>query len=366
MRDIRQIIAVIAITCLTLGFSLPAFADAKFKDVESTHWAINEILYLSGEGVINGFNDGSFKPEADVTRGQAAIMLANSLNLSLRDRPDPGYTDVPLDKSVYRYIAAVADEGIVRAEREYKPNEPLTREDMAYMIYQAFNLSGNTAITYSDVQTNYWAQEYISVLSDQGIAAGFSNGSYQPLRTVTRAQFSAFMSRAMDDRYKVDWEPDPAPVAKGTVEIGMTEEEVLRIHNNPVDYVDLGRSSALYYQSSKFGYDTELVYIFENGILAYKMHDFMMGEIVYHKDEFLHQIYDLLKPQADLEFGESIYEVKAEEEYILYDVYWEGEKGSVILRIDNKDDSTYAALIYGKSHYNTASEKEDLVRKYTR
>lgn len=53
--------------------------DMKFKDVPDTHWAAKAIEELSEEGIINGYEDGSFKPEQPVTRAEAAVMISRAM-----------------------------------------------------------------------------------------------------------------------------------------------------------------------------------------------------------------------------------------------------------------------------------------------
>lgn len=67
---------------MILTLFIPNLTSAKsFPDVQSNHWAIKEINYLSDKGIINGTPEGTFKPSDYVTRGQMALMLDLSLKL---------------------------------------------------------------------------------------------------------------------------------------------------------------------------------------------------------------------------------------------------------------------------------------------
>ena len=65
---------------MILSLFIPNLTSARsFPDVQSNHWALKEIHYLSDKGIIKGTPEGTFKPSDDVTRGQMALMLDLSL-----------------------------------------------------------------------------------------------------------------------------------------------------------------------------------------------------------------------------------------------------------------------------------------------
>ncbi|RSL29558.1 S-layer homology domain-containing protein [Salibacterium salarium] len=195
---------------LAISLALPATAGAQssFSDIGENFWAKDAINQLGESGVVTGYDNGEFRPNEDITRGQAALMLAEAMDLNTEDRPDPGFTDVDSDDDKYASIAAIADEGIITGyDDEFKSNEPLTRAQMAKVLAEAYDLSGNGESDFSDISTDYWAYDHIDALVANGIATGYEDDSYRPSETTTRAQFATFIDNSMDN----DSSPDPTP-----------------------------------------------------------------------------------------------------------------------------------------------------------
>ncbi|MGG4040543.1 S-layer homology domain-containing protein [Bacillus smithii] len=182
-------------------------AEAKnsFKDISTSYWAADEIDYLSSKGIISGFNDGSFKPGQYITRGQAAIMLTKALNLSTQNRPNPNLKDVSTRSPYYKPVSALADENIIDdliKDGYYYPGQLLTRGEMAAILAKSYGLGGTSTEKYIDVPDYYWAYEYIQSLAANHITTGFSDKTFRPNQPLTRAEFSVFLSRIMDSKFR--------------------------------------------------------------------------------------------------------------------------------------------------------------------
>ncbi|WP_053104177.1 leucine-rich repeat domain-containing protein [Bacillus sp. FJAT-27231] len=172
-------------------------ASGKFKDVPSDHWAINEIKQLNSKGIINGFPDGTFKPSQNVTKAQAAIMVAKAMNINLKNRPNPHYSDIGASHTAYKAIAALADDGIYLPSKNFYPNQALTREEMARILATAYYLEGTGNSSFKDVPKSYWAYKYVDALAYHHITSGYPDGTFKLKTPVTRAQFSVFVSKTM-------------------------------------------------------------------------------------------------------------------------------------------------------------------------
>ncbi|MFL0363138.1 S-layer homology domain-containing protein [Pseudobacillus sp. 179-B 2D1 NHS] len=196
----KRLFSLLLVCCLT--FTGTTFASAAFKDVSRDYWAKDEITYLTDKKVINGFYDNSFRPQAPVTRLQAMILMARALNLDLSNRPNPGFKDLSTMNSGYKYAAAIVDEGIFPKSAYLKPNEPMTRELMARMLTSGFKLKSTKKTSFKDVPPSYWAYPYISALAENNITLGYPDGTFKPSTTLTRAQFSVFLAKALNDNFK--------------------------------------------------------------------------------------------------------------------------------------------------------------------
>lgn len=174
-------------------------AASAFTDVSPSNTYSEHIGKLAELGIIKGFPDGTFKPGADITRGQVAIILANILELDTANVKNPGFKDVPSTKDSYGAIAALKEAKIINgyADQTYKPNAPVSRGHFALLIATALKLepANNEALPFNDVKR--YAEE-IKALYDHGIATGTTNKTFSPEKNVTRGQAAAFISRALD------------------------------------------------------------------------------------------------------------------------------------------------------------------------
>ncbi|MGY4688874.1 S-layer homology domain-containing protein [Salibacterium sp. K-3] len=173
---------------------------ASFHDVPRDYWAAASIEYLAGRDIVNGYDDGTYRPGKQLKRSQTASMLVRAFDLDRGDRPDPGFSDTPSDFHAIEDIAAVADEGLMTGSGdEFRPNGQLTRAQMAVILVRAFDLEEREAdSSFDDVDEDYWAQGAIETLASYEVARG-SDGSFRPGEAVTRAQFAVFMERALED-----------------------------------------------------------------------------------------------------------------------------------------------------------------------
>ena len=108
---------------------LPTAAKTIFKDLDPNAYYYDAVIELYNRGDIGGYKDGTFRPNQAVTRGQAAKMLANASNLNVTNPSNPGFRDVPTNHDYYKYIAALANEGIINGydDKTFRPNEPINR-----------------------------------------------------------------------------------------------------------------------------------------------------------------------------------------------------------------------------------------------
>jgi hypothetical protein len=162
----------------------------QFTDVPSDFWARGAIETLAAANVINGFPNGTFEPNAAMTRAQFVKMLVLALGLA----PGSGstnFTDVPADAWYAPYVSAAVQAGLVTGmtATTFDPNATVTREDVAVLLARALKLSGTTTLTFSDsAQIAPWAISGVEAAVAAGYLNGFPDGTFQPAAPMTRAQ----------------------------------------------------------------------------------------------------------------------------------------------------------------------------------
>ncbi|MFK2825557.1 S-layer homology domain-containing protein [Bacillus sp. B190/17] len=180
-----------------------ALLSRNFKDLGIGFWGYNELTYLYNKGVISGYPDNTFRPNHNITRAQAAIMVARALKLDTSSASGPVFTDVPKTITGYTSISAVMREGLFDefVSTEFKPYQNITRGEMASILSKAFKLKSTGASSFKDTK-NHWANGSIQALADNNITLGYLDNTFRPNESITRAHFSLFFARTMESEFK--------------------------------------------------------------------------------------------------------------------------------------------------------------------
>lgn len=175
----------------------------KFSDVQSTHWFYDEILYLSEKNIVGGFLDGSFQPNKKTTRAEAAKMLATALNISSSVEKTE-YSDIRSGHWAKNDIAAVTEAGLFNGytNGSFKPDKNITRAEMAQVLALAYKFEASNTQVFKDVPTSHWASKPISGLVQNKITYGYSDKTFRPGQAITRAEFSVFLARALNKDFR--------------------------------------------------------------------------------------------------------------------------------------------------------------------
>ncbi len=162
-----------------------------FSDVPATSWAYPSIQALVARGIVNGFPDGTFQPDAAVSRAQFVKMLVLALGLKTGGGLQTPFADVAAGDWFAPYVAAAVQAGIVQGltPTTFGPNAPLTREDMAVLLTRALRLSKTAPLQFTDdADIAPAAVTGVEAAVAAGYMDGFPDGSFQPRAAATRAQ----------------------------------------------------------------------------------------------------------------------------------------------------------------------------------
>ena len=162
-----------------------------FSDVPATYWAYGPIEALAAQGILSGFPDGTFRPDAPVTRAEFVKMLDLTLDLPTPAASTSAFTDVKPGDWFSPYVAAATADGLVKgvAPGVFDPQGLVTREEMAVLLARARHLSGGPPLKFSDAQRIApWAAPGVQAAVAAGLLQGFPGGAFDPLGDATRAQ----------------------------------------------------------------------------------------------------------------------------------------------------------------------------------
>ena len=190
---------------LLFGFNVPVFtASNSFADLQPHHQFYDEMIFLKNEGFITGYPDGRFLPDRDVTRAEAAIMLGRAFSLNGEQR-ETDFSDVAANHQASGFIESAVSKGFIKGfpDGTYRPDETVTRGQMAILLSRAFELTAEVAIPFTDVSSSMSSYQHIKRIVAANIAQGYPDNKYRPDGKVTRSQYSAFLARALNDEFKV-------------------------------------------------------------------------------------------------------------------------------------------------------------------
>ena len=194
-RVLSTIIALLLVAAL-LPMSVLA---ASYTDTYG-HWAESSIERWSDAGVVQGTGD-AFAPDSDLTCAQLATILAKLLKLPAAK--DAGFSDNKADAWYYDAINRCAAAGILNgyADGTVRPNETISRARAMVMLARALGIetAGTSVLNgYADAaNVPDWARGYVAALLRAGIVSGVSGSRLAALANITRAQFVTILDRAI-------------------------------------------------------------------------------------------------------------------------------------------------------------------------
>jgi PKD repeat protein len=187
-----------------------------FRDVPFEHWACGEVLTCVSAGIVVGYPDGLYRPDWEITRDQMAVYIARSLEMpsgeaALADYvpADPrDFPDVDSDFWAYTHVEYCVENGVVAGydDGTYHPEEQVNRAQMAVYVARALVApTGEAALAdyvpadprnFPGVPSDHWAYTHIEYCVENGAVSGYLDGSYHPEAIVTRDQMAVYVARA--------------------------------------------------------------------------------------------------------------------------------------------------------------------------
>ena len=161
-----------------------------FEDIEDVAWAEQAIHYLYTNKIITGRDEQTFAPDDKVTRAELAKMLV--LAFKLEGGNAKSFKDVNTGAWYADYVGIAASNGLILGDENgrFNPNEPVSRQDAAVMMYRAIGAKEESKnANFKDCnQISSYAMSAISYMSEKGVVNGVGDGKFAPLANITRAQ----------------------------------------------------------------------------------------------------------------------------------------------------------------------------------
>ncbi len=166
--------------------------QVSLSDIDK-HWAKSSIEAAVARGIVSGYDDQTFRPDNSINRAQLAVILANALKLNKSADNSTLADEASVPAYAAASVAQVHAAGLMSGYEDgtFRPNASLNRAQLAVIIanVKGLALTEGAAPTFSDADSiPVWAQPAVAAATDAGLISGRSNGSFAPADAATRAE----------------------------------------------------------------------------------------------------------------------------------------------------------------------------------
>ena len=207
-----------ALAAVLVAGSLPVTVSAAtFTDINEVTWASSTIQAVSDKGLINGYEDGTFRAKNNVTYSEAMVMIYNLMDKTGNLKASATNT-LPIYQSVlntykiptwsqstvaYGLSAQILMAADLPKFTTNGVSNPATRQDVAVMFGRAlsekYDIYAGTGVNYNDVwRISDEAMPYVDLLTRLGIVTGDDSGNFNPTANITRAEMAVMMNKTYD------------------------------------------------------------------------------------------------------------------------------------------------------------------------
>ena len=186
------------------GLKVYSELEFPFTDVTADQWFYNAVVWAYETEVSNGMSATLFGPDEDITRGQFVTMLYRYYYGGEVPTTTSGFTDVPADAYYSDAVAWAVEEGITNGfeDNTFRPNDPISREQMVAMMYRYADgtapESDNLADYTDAANVGDYAKDAMNWAVGNGIIKGVTEDTLVPQGTATRAQIVTVLMRHCD------------------------------------------------------------------------------------------------------------------------------------------------------------------------
>ena len=153
---------------------------------------------------VMGYPDGTVRPNGSITRAEVSAILFRLLSDKTRDEyftTESSFTDVKAGAWYNNSIATLEKAGVIVDTAKggaFRPNEAITRAELAAMLAQFSDAKPVKGVKFSDVPAEHWAYEAIAIAAKMGWIEGYPDGTFRPDATITRAEMMTLVNRALE------------------------------------------------------------------------------------------------------------------------------------------------------------------------
>ena len=178
---------------------------SKLPAAEARHWSAPYFGVLGANGVVNGYPDGSFKPDSSVSRAEMSKLVLSSLPRLTGQLLTPGGTHPFADLSGHwaeKHVAALCGAGYLQTAdypNGFAPDKAMTRAEVAKLLVRAMGHTDDGSVSFSRFPDVKAADAYyVEKAAQLGLVQGRTDGTFGPRDSVTRGEAATILLRAME------------------------------------------------------------------------------------------------------------------------------------------------------------------------
>ncbi|MHB8841226.1 MAG: Ig-like domain-containing protein [Candidatus Aquicultor sp.] len=171
-----------------------------FSDVPADAWYKESVSKLVTQGIAGGYPGGLFRPNQTVSRAEFSKMICLAMGWELEAPDTSSFKDVSADNWAYRYIETAKTHGVIAGYEDggFKPGKNITRAEIAKIVARTLGLSSASS-TLKDISSS-WAKDYIGACAKTGIISGYSDSTFKPNNSATRAEAAKMMVGVLNNK----------------------------------------------------------------------------------------------------------------------------------------------------------------------
>ena len=171
-----------------------------FSDIDENDWYYDNVMDAANNGYISGMGDGTFAPTKATTRAEFASMIAKAMGYEANPDAPSMFPDVADDFWGKAAINFCAQNGIITGydDGTFQPNKAITRQEAASILRNAFKLTESSSETFPDDSAiSGWAKESVYIVKASGLMKGDAGtGNFRPTDTIIRAEAASIFMNA--------------------------------------------------------------------------------------------------------------------------------------------------------------------------
>ncbi|WJH35167.1 S-layer homology domain-containing protein [Paenibacillus sp. CC-CFT747] len=185
-------------------------SNNSFTDI-ATHWAKGNIELLANKLVVDGYEDGSFGAERSITRAEFAALIVRALGITPTVTSNTYFTDVAPGQWYTNIVNTAASAGLIDgyADRTFQPNAKINREELAALVVRAMKYAGKEVTVdateqaslltkFTDAKQIVWGQAEVAAAIKSGIVDGMTDTTLSIRSDATRAQSATMLKRFLE------------------------------------------------------------------------------------------------------------------------------------------------------------------------